>query len=373
MKMNSREKIEYSKTLLKNYATKVDMSLEAYWEKAIKNVRSTSRDVKKIARILLEHAKDHNTRGGKRLRAAFVRYGYRLIDSNPDEDLLIDVAISNEITHTALLMFDDFMDRDSIRRGGITSNAFYKKYHEENLALGDASHYGDSIAVDSGIFVLSLGYKQVLNSKYPLVKRLAASNILMDGIIETAYGQAYDLTLEAMDEFSESNILNLHTSKTAVYTYRTPLFVGATLAGASREDLELISKYSLPAGVAFQLQDDVLGLFGDTEKTGKASHADLREGKKTLLIYMALKRGDSKQVDTIMANWGNPDIDESDAEAVREIVIATGALEYSKKVALKYAQKAQESINEMRRRGWDEESINFLDGIAEYMAVGREF
>ncbi len=103
----------------------------------------------------------------------------------------------------------------------------------------------------------------------------------------------------------EKDVTDIHHGKTSIYTYENPLHIGAILAGASTNDLELLSKYAIPGGIAFQIQDDILGLFGNTEKTGKPAHSDLRQGKMTLLIIKALEKANPNQKSKLLKLWVN--------------------------------------------------------------------
>jgi geranylgeranyl diphosphate synthase type I len=132
-------------------------------------------------------------------------------------------------------------------------------------------------------------------------------------------------------------------------------------------DWVLLTRYAEPGGIAFQLQDDILGLFGTPEKTGKPAHSDLRQGKMTLLIVKALEKADETQKKTLLSLWGKHDLTDEEAQDARKIVTDTGSLDYSKEVSISWAKKAQEVIPEMRKRGWNTEGIDYLDGIAQYM------
>jgi len=365
-------KILHAKKTLDGFVPRINNVLQKFWEQEKRDTKTTSNNIDKIAALLLTHSEEHNLRKAKRLRAAFVYYCYKLLKPDSPDKNILEASAFIELVHTALLMHDDFMDKDDIRRGGLTTHVFFKEYHKKNLKFGKHFHFGNSLAVDVGDGALTLGYRYLLRIDFENEKKIEALEVLFSGIIETVYGQAYDLILESSSQYSQQDIIDLHCAKTSVYTYKTPSLVGAILAGAREDDLQLITEYAIPGGVAFQLQDDVLGLYGNTEKTGKPAHADLRQGKKTLLIIKALELGDRKQVRRIMEVLGNNNIVDEDADDVREIVKETGALKYSNAVALQYARKSQGTIPKMLEKGWDKHSIDFLDGIAEYMAVGRE-
>lgn len=369
--MNNSSKVDYAKQTLKIFVPLVDNELRKIWEKEMSELNIDGSDVIEFSKIMLDHAREHNMRPAKRLRSAFIYYIYKLLGGK-DEASILTASTSMEFVHTALLMHDDFMDKDAIRRGQPTTHIYFKDFYEKKNFKGDAEHFGYSMALDIGDIILTLGYRMISDANFDNALKIKAMQEILNGIIKTGYGQAYDVYLEARPDFTEENIINLHFGKTSIYTYQTPILLGAILAGASESDLDLLTKYAKPGGIAFQLQDDILGLFGDEEKTGKSSFSDIKQGKKTLLILKAMEKADENQKKIIELYWGNPNITAENAEEVRKVVIDTGSLEYSYQIAQKYALESRSIIPAMRERNWEPSVIDFLDGIAEYMARDRE-
>jgi geranylgeranyl diphosphate synthase type I len=156
----------------------------------------------------------------------------------------------------------------------------------------------------------------------------------------------------------------VHTLKTAHYTVAGPLQLGAILAGASEEDLKALNDYGIPLGKAFQIQDDILGLFGSEEKFGKPTDSDLKEGKRTLLILKALEKCSPEEKEKIEGALGNQELSAEAAEEVRAIIKATGSLDYSRKLAGELIEQAKQSISQSNFKA---EAKEFLLGIADYM------
>ena len=190
---------------------------------------------------------------------------------------------------------------------------------------------------------------------------------MLRGIANTAYGQAYDVTLEMMRNWTEDDVIALHRAKTAIYTYENPLLVGAVLAGLSAEVKRVLSLYAMDGGVAFQLQDDILGVFGSEEETGKSADSDLRQGKCTLLILKALEMGDDEQKKAVEAVWGKMAAGRAGLDLAKRAISESGSLDYSRKLAKAYAKKAAETANRLRGFSLDSEAIDYIQGIAEYM------
>ena len=359
-----------AKTTLEKFVSKIENKLKSYFDNEISKAFGVSRKEKKLSIFIWKHIKEHNLRPAKRLRGSFVYYGYKLLGGKKEKDIL-HAAMSIELVHTALLIHDDFMDQDVTRRGLPSTHVYFENYHLKKKFRFDPLHYGESMAVNSGDAALCIGYEILGKANFDPRLKIEALNRLFRGITNTALGQSFDITLEGEGLASEKDITDLHLAKTAIYTYENPLHTGSILASAKKTDLELISRFAIPGGVAFQLQDDILGLFGDPIKTGKPAHSDLRQGKMTLLIIKALEFGSSSQQKRLKEIWGKRDLTENEANEARKIVRETGSLEYSQRVSVKWAKKAQKAIPEMKKRKWNEDAIYYLDGIAQYM-VERE-
>ncbi|MEK7168783.1 MAG: polyprenyl synthetase family protein [Patescibacteria group bacterium] len=365
------ERARAGKAKLLDFVKLIDKELTNYFKEELKNIFGVSKKEKELNINIMKHIMEHNLRPAKRLRGSFIYYGYRLF-KNDKESEIKKVAMSIELIHTALLMHDDFMDQDDTRRGKPTSHEYYKDYHIKNKFRFSSQHYGESMAVTVGDTALMLGFEILGKSNFDTNLKINALNRTFRGITNTTYGQTFDITLEGKGVAMEKDITDLHLAKTAIYTYENPLHIGAILAGADKKDLEILSRYAIPAGVGFQLQDDMLGLFGDTEKTGKPAHSDLRQGKMTLLIIKALEWANKEQKAKLLSIWGNRNLTDSDANIARQIVKDTGSLDYSIKTAHKWVKKAQKAIPEMQKLKWNRESIDYLDGIAQYM-VERDY
>ncbi len=367
------QRVMSAKSTLKSFVKTIDIKLNQYFTQELSKTYGFSSREKELSYIVWSHLMEHNLRSAKRLRASFVYFSYFLFKKSKnllnfsDKDLIFDACLSVELIHTALLIHDDIMDEDLTRRGEPTSHIFFQNYHKKNNYLGDSHHFGESMAINSGDILLTSGYERLLKSKFSPRLKEAALSRLMRGIINTGFGQVYDVIQEANGKASEKDILNLHRAKTAIYTYENPLHIGAILSGATNDDLKLLSEYATPAGIAFQLQDDILGLFGDSEKTGKSNNSDIREGKITLLISKARELGSKSQIKTLNKLLGNKKITQKQADIVRKIVRETGSLDYSYKKSVYFAKKALKTIGTMREREWNTEAVDYLDGIAMYM------
>ncbi len=347
-----------AKQTLIDYVKVIDRKLVSYWDAEIALNFGFNDRQKRVVREMLEHSKEHNLRPAKRARGAFVNFAYEL-SGNKSDERVFRAAMAVELVHTALLMHDDIMDRDEVRRGGPTTHKYYE-------AKGD-ERYGISMGIGVGDAVLCLGYQLLMDCGFPVDKSKEAMDQMLSGIAKTAYGQAYDVTLEVERNWTEEDVISLHRAKTAIYTYENPLLIGAILGDLADEAKEILREYARDGGVAFQLQDDILGVFGTEEDTGKSADSDLKQGKCTLLILKALELGSVEQKKAVEAVWGKMDSGRRELDLAKEAITASGSLAYSRQLAKELAQKAAKTAEKLRKLNLNSEAIDYLQGIAEYM------
>ncbi len=252
--------------------------------------------------------RDYVLRGGKRLRGALVLIGHRAGGGAAGSDAALDASIGVELLHAYLLIHDDFMDRDELRRGGPTLHR----------SLGD-DHLGGSLALLLGSLCQAWAYQLVLRrgDAAPV-----AAEVMSRTLEEVTLGQLADLRAPTGAPLGEKAVLELQRLKTGSYTFEMPLRIGASLAHAPASLLDALSAYARPLGQAFQIADDLLGTFGAPEVTGKPNASDLREGKRTLLVARALERAAPDEAAVLRAGLGRSD---ADVDSLRAILRRTGA------------------------------------------------
>lgn len=345
-----------AKESLISYVGEIDQKLKRYWDEELNLNFGFNKREKELVRKIVLHGQEHNLRSAKRLRGSFVHYGYLLNGESVKEVEKAEMAV--ELVHTALLMHDDFMDEDVLRRGKPTT----QKYFED----GDR-HYGESMAVTVGDSVLCMGYELLTTVNLEPKKVLEAMQQLQRGVANTAFGQAYDIALQKIGNWTEEDVISLHKAKTAIYTYENPLLIGAILGGSSSGVIEKLKEYSMDGGLAFQLQDDILGVFGDEGDTGKSADSDLLHGKCTLLALKTMELANEKQKESFMNVWGKVKATKEEVEKAKEVIRESGSYKYSVDLAVENAQKAQKTANGLRLMGVNEEAVDYLEGIAMYM------
>lgn len=315
---------------------------------------------------IVSTAGEFTVRDAKRLRGSFVYFVYKMLGGT-SEEVARRAAMAIEMIHAYILIEDDFMDLSDSRRGGPTAHIALKNYHKENFKKGDPVHAGNSLALLASLMLSHLAMEMLNGLDIdPIILRRVNIN-LNKCLNVTFHGQINDVVNELKDVVTEEDVINVLLWKTSVYTYENPIHMGALLAGADDATLAKLTEYAIPAGIAFQIQDDILGMFGETEVTGKSNMDDLKEGKVTLLIHNALEKADDSQKQIILEALGNREATPQMHQEVQKVIIDTGSLDYSKEMAQKYVREAKEKILKLRDPNWSDEGFNYLVGIADYM------
>jgi geranylgeranyl diphosphate synthase, type I len=344
----------------------IDIELENYFELKIAQIKNENKP-EEMAEII-ESLRDFTLNSGKRIRPILFYFGYVLAGGkNIIEALKASVAI--ELAHSYLLIHDDIIDRDNFRHGGLSMHYKYEKLFAKKLKAKKIRHFGVSMAILAGDSASALACEILAGSDFSSNLKIKAISKLNCIIENTIAGEAIDVILVEYPNVKIDKIFEMQKYKTAKYTIEGPLHLGAILAGAEEKFLESLSEFAIPAGIAFQIQDDIIGIFGDEKKIGKPVGSDIREGKKTLLIAKAMENGDKAQKNLLNSSLGNENISNEDINKTREIIIKTGSLEFSRNKARELANEAKKRLNDLNI---SEENKKFLNDLANFI-VGREY
>jgi len=261
--------------------------------------------------------------GGKRLRPQFCYWGWR--GAGGEDDLrIINAAASLELLHAFALIHDDIMDASDTRRGRPTVHRSLARLHQRNGWSGDAERFGVNTALLCGDLCAFWSDEMLHGCGLPAASLAKARPVLNTMRTELCAGQYLDIS-EQVAGGTLDGALRVIRYKAARYTVERPLQLGGILAGAGAAVQEGYSAYGIPIGEAFQLRDDLLGVFGDPAVTGKSVLDDLRDGKATVLIALAHRYADAAQLALIESWHGNPALGEDEAAALRETIWRTGA------------------------------------------------
>ena len=264
--------------------------------------------------------------GGKRLRPAFCYWGWRGA-GGADREEIVRAATALELLQACALIHDDVMDRSDTRRGGPSVHRRFATLHRGSGWTGSPESFGTAAAVLLGDLCLSWADELLFGCGLPSPDILRAKPVYDVMRTELMAGQYLDVLEQARGGGSVPRALTVARFKSAKYTIERPLHLGGQLAGAPPELIGAYSAYGLPLGEAFQLRDDVLGVFGDPSQTGKPAGDDLREGKRTVLIAIALERATPAQAAVVGRYLGDPALAAADTERLQTIIVETGAVE----------------------------------------------
>ncbi|MCL4541786.1 MAG: polyprenyl synthetase family protein [Chloroflexi bacterium] len=303
--------------------------------------------------------------GGKRLRAALVYAGYLACAplTSVMEVALTPGAGAVELLHAFLLVHDDIIDRDDFRHGVPTVHASLRSWFAEHYAEEASERYGRSLGLLTGDIAAMLAVEVLSQLPFAPALVLHALRVMTRVAVSTGFGEALDVLAERQPEVSTERALLIHEYKTAKYSIEGPLHIGAVLAGASDEQLAGLSRFALPFGVAYQLQDDLLGVFGDEVLTGKAVGADLREGKRTPLVTMTLERAEGSVLRELL---GDSHLSPEGITRARQLLRDSGALAECQRIIRSSIDQAAGALGGTTLR---QEGQEFLRGFLVAMTV----
>ena len=299
---------------------RVSLTLSEYVVSQLPSLKAISSDV-----VVLHELLTAFTSGGKRLRPVLAWWGWRAAGGT-DDQAMIRAAASLELLQACALIHDDVMDGSDTRRGAPSIHRSLEALHAKSGWRGSAEEFGVAGAILLGDLCLSWSDQLLFESGLSAEALIRTKSIFDITRTELMAGQYLDVVEQARADIDADRALLVARYKSAKYTVERPLHIGATLAGAPEELIAALSDFGLPLGEAFQLRDDVLGVFGDPQTTGKPAGDDLREGKQTYLIACAFERANSAQTEALTAGLGDPYLTQEDVNRLRDLIIDTGAL-----------------------------------------------
>jgi geranylgeranyl diphosphate synthase type I len=357
--------VEEARRYLRERTVPVNQALRRFWEQK----REQWSGFPKIIRAAFD-AYDRLTSEGKKIRAGLLCLGFeaaRHPGSPPSRvsDGVERAAAAMEVLHNAFLIHDDIMDRADLRRNQPTVHCIYSdELRRRGVSLEDANAYGCAVALNFGDKGQALAQELLLSSGFPDEVLLPAIRLLSQVTDETVGGQLLDVVQVPLSELTAEHVLRIHEFKTARYTVMLPLLAGAILARADESVLDAIRGYAIPVGIAFQIKDDILGLYGDQSILGKPIDSDVREGKKTLLFVHAYESAGAEDRALLLRLHGKAALSAAGLFTVRTIVQRSGAVERSQQIARDLVEQGKTFVTALTR---DPGSRRILCGLADHL------
>ncbi|MCL5973933.1 MULTISPECIES: polyprenyl synthetase family protein [Ferrimicrobium] len=259
--------------------------------------------------------------GGKRLRPAFCFWTAVGLGLDPSDPGLMKTLLGLELLHTFALIHDDLMDRSALRRGEPSVHTAFATQHRQEELRGSSAQYGDSMAILVGDLAFAYADQMLIDANR------RARQLYSELKLEVNLGQSLDISGSFALNTTLAKAERIALYKSGKYTVERPMHIGAAMAGRYFSTSDAITRFAVPLGMAFQLRDDVLGVFGMTERTKKPVGDDLREGKQTLLIGLACQRCTSSERELFEGLFGRDDLSVSEITALQVMIEETGALQ----------------------------------------------
>ncbi|MFX1331299.1 MAG: polyprenyl synthetase family protein [Promethearchaeota archaeon] len=289
-----------------------------------------------------DNIKEYIMRGGKRLRPLAIIVAHKAVKKEIEVEHLYRAACSLEILHNGSLLHDDLIDHDETRRGGPTFHARYREWFKDHFGSTPerAADFGMTLAILGGDSLINLGAEAINASKLSPDIGMKLLNYYQQGFSDLVEGVLLEMTMIKDPTVEEATYMEMVYRKTATL-FQKALQMGATVAGATDSQLEAFSEFGTKVGQAFQMQDDILGSFGEEEVTGKSAEGDIREAKKTMLLIKALELSNPEQRNILQDLLGKEGMKGVDVESVRSIFRESGALNATEEIRDRLLNEAQ--------------------------------
>jgi len=284
--------------------------------------------------------------GGKRFRPYMMILSYQAFGGSSVSSI-IPAAAAQELVHQATLIHDDIIDRDLIRYKIKNITGQFEELYKDLLHDDkERRHFAESAAILAGDLLLSEAHVQMTHATVDSDKMVAAQRILAESVFHVAGGELLD-TEAAFRHDKSIDPLTIAAQKTASYSFIGPLTVGATLAGASTEQIAILTHIGNTIGIAYQLRDDIIGVFGNEAITGKSSEGDICEGKRTLLIDEFYKRASDDQKKIFETTFGNTNATTNEITTVKDLLVDTGAKAAIESYIANYQTQTIEQLSQL--------------------------
>ena len=297
--------------------------------------------------------------GGKRIRSLLCYWAWQGVTGR-ESDAVLRASSSLELLHAFALAHDDVVDESGLRRGEPSMHKVFERLHAEREWGGDGARYGKAVAILGGDLLLSFADQLFFGSGVDAAALERARPIYDTLRSEMIWGQYLDLHVQTAGLIDRELARRVLQAKSGHYTAQKPLLIGGALGGAPPDVLEAYGAYGTAAGEAFQLRDDVLGIFGDPEQTGKPAGGDLREGKRTLVVAEAYAAADEESRAFLLEHLGDRRMARTTMEQLRRLIVETGALARAEEAIADATERALAALDGVRLASGVDESLRAM-------------
>lgn len=284
--------------------------------------------------------------GGKRFRPNITMLSYEIFGGTQPADI-ISIAAAQELLHFSLLIHDDIIDRDYVRYGVPNIAGRYDAFYQKHLVKDtEVLHFSHGAAILGGDLMLAAAHELIIKSPVSLEQKYVAHTLLTKSIFTVAGGELLDMEASFMP-YAKGNALKIALYKTAYYSFVIPLLTGAKLASISPKQEQLLTTYAQSLGVAYQLVDDLLGIFGNEKETGKSVLGDIREGKRTFLVEQAIDTLNMEERAIFNLAFGNPTATPESVHQTKELLIKSKGRQKTEDAVAAYKNTALTAVSQL--------------------------
>jgi len=302
----------------------------------------------RLSSLLFKSISEFLLRPGKKIRPILFIIGY-LGFAKRKAPGLYRTALAIELLHAFLLVHDDIIDKSPLRRGKPSMHKLLDHYLKNHK---DIKFNGQDLAIVAADVIYAMAIQAFMAIQEDASRKEEALKKFIEATIFTESGEFIELlySIKKLNQLSKEDAYRIYDLKTAYYTFICPLATGAVLAGASQKEVDKLSQYAIFLGRAFQIKDDISGMFSEEEKTGKSSLTDLQETKKTILIWYAYNNATTRQRKSMEKIFSKKQVSRTDLLLMRDIIRATGSLSFAQSEISKLIQKAQSLQNSSKMK-----------------------
>ena len=334
---------------LDRYGVLIEERLKGYFAEALKDARGYHPFIAKVYSDLEEFV----LRKGKRLASCSTLLTYKGYTGKVDDNIL-NVCVGIELYRHCILVHDDLVDMDNLRRGGMTIHKAFTENYD--------TRFGEGTAVFAGNIAYTLAMRTIIDSGFPEEKVARLLLLLSKGYREVNESQILDLLFEYKDV--DVNEWRIMASKRAASLFKVTMLISAILGGAPENDLLTLEKAAANIGYSFDIQDDIIDTFAQEEEYGRPPCGDIALGKKPLHVIYALNSADREKSRTLRSLLGKKSLSRGDIELIRTVIRESGGLEAAKKMSKKHAEEARALI---AQTGLHDEAKEFFNSLIAYI------
>lgn len=347
----------YHKTMFNKIKKRLDGELRVFLRRMERAYKLSA-----ISPLLESHIREFVLRDGKRIRPILFIAGYTGYAKRTAKGLYTS-ALALELLHDFMLVHDDIVDRSDTRRG---KPSMHKMLDAYLARFQRVKCEGRDLAIVAGDVMYALAINAFLAIQEGMDRKERALKKFIEAAMYTGGGEFAELIL-GMKDFSQirlEDIYRIYDFKTAHYSFASPLASGAILAGAAEEEVRRISEYGICLGRAFQIKDDIIGMFGDEKKIGKPLLTDLQERKKTVLVYYAYRNALGPDRLAIRRIFSKEKVERKDLLTMRALIRRSRALDFAKREILAFSARANRLLASLRMRPVQKRSLSsYVAGV----------